>query len=68
MTTLKGSFVMKRKLKIGEWFWEYNKLFNSGYKRFAHSENHVKYFEEGYGTRAFFTKDELLKKYPNAVI
>ena len=53
-------------LKIGESFWEYNS--GAGYRRTAHSEKHIRYFWEGYGTRAFFAKEELLAIYPEAVI
>ena len=53
-------------LKVGDCFWEYNK--GIGYPRKAHTEVHINYFWQGYGTRAFFTKEELLAKYPNAEI
>ena len=53
-------------LNIGDYFGEYNS--GVGYKRKAHSALHVEYFWEGYGTRAFFTKEELLAKYPNAIV
>ena len=51
-------------LYIGDYFWEYNN--GVGYPRIAHSAKHIEYFWKGYGTRAFFTKEELLKVYPNA--
>ena len=53
-------------LYIGDYFWEYNS--GVGYKRKAHSALHVEYFWKGYGIRAFFTKEELLAKYPNAEV
>ena len=53
-------------IKVGDYFWEYNN--GVGYRRKAHSEEHIKYFWEGYMTRAFFTVDELLSVYPNAII
>ena len=53
-------------IKVGDYFWEYNN--GVGYKRKAHSEEHIKYFWEGYMTRAFFTVDELLSVYPNAIV
>lgn len=53
-------------IQIGDYFWEYNN--GVGYARKAHSEEHVKYFWKGYMTRAFFTADELLSVYPNAII
>ena len=57
---------LKRKnIKVGDTFWEYNS--GVGYERKAMSEQHIKYFWDGYGTRAFFTKEELLNVYPNAV-
>ena len=55
-----------RQLNVGDWFWEYNN--GVGYKRKAHSALHVEYFWKGYGTRAFFTMEELLEKYPNAEV
>lgn len=53
-------------LNVGDYFWEYNS--GVGYKRKAHSVHHVEYFWKGYGTRAFFTMEELLEKYPNAEV
>ena len=53
-------------MRTGDLFWEYNS--GAGYRRRAHSEGHVRYFWEGYGTRAFFTIGELLSVYPDAVI
>ena len=53
-------------LNIGDWFWEYST--GVGYKRKAHSALHVEYFWKGYGTRAFFTKEELLSVYPDAIV
>ena len=55
-------------LKIGDIFWEYNSMHGTAYPRKAHSKSHVKYFRKGYMTRAFFTKEELLSVYPNALI
>lgn len=52
-------------LNVGDWFWEYNN--GVGYKRKAHSALHIDYFWKGYGTRAFFTKEELLAVYPMAI-
>ena len=57
---------MKATIKVGDYFWEYNN--GVGYRRKAHSEEHIKYFWEGYMTRAFFTVDELLSVYPNAIV
>ena len=57
---------MKATIKVGDYFWEYNN--GVGYMRKAHSEEHIKYFWKGYMTRAFFTKEELLSVYPNAII
>lgn len=53
-------------LNVGDWFWEYNN--GVGYKRKVHSTDYVEYFWKGYGTRAFFTKEELLAVYPMATI
>ena len=53
-------------IQVGDYFWEYNN--GVGYRRKAHSEKHIEYFWEGYMTRAFFTADELLSVYPNAII
>ena len=53
-------------IKVGDYFWEYNN--GVGYRRKTHSEEHIKYFWEGYMTRAFFTVDELLSVYPSAII
>ena len=55
-------------LKVGDVFWEYVKDHNLGYPRHAHSQNHVQYFYKGYGITTFYTKEELLKKYPRAVV
>ena len=55
-----------RTLVVGDPFWEYNS--GVGYKRFAQSEEHIKYFWEGYGRRAFFTKEELIEAHPNAEV
>lgn len=59
-------FKSKHMLNVGDYFWEYNS--RVGYKRKAHSAHHVAYFRKGYGTRAFFTVEELLAKYPNAEV
>lgn len=56
----------QKSLKVGDWFWEYNN--GAGYKRKAHSTLHVEYFYKGYMRRAFFTKEELLSVYPDAII
>lgn len=58
----------RHKLEIGDVFWEYNAELNSGYPRIAHSEIHIKYFYDGYGVRAFYTKEDLLEAHPEAVI
>lgn len=57
-----------KQLKIGDWFWEYNSDLNAGYRRIAHSEKHIEYFWNGYNKRAFFTKEELLSVYPDAIV
>lgn len=57
---------MKETIKLGDYFWEYNN--GVGYRRKAHLKKHIEYFLKGYMTRAFFTVDELLSVYPNAII
>lgn len=56
------------KLKVGDTFWEYNRMLNAGYKRIAHTDEHIKYFLAGYSKRAFFTKEELLEAHPDASV
>ena len=53
-------------IQVGDYFWEYNN--GVGYRRKARSEEYIKYFWEGYMTRAFFTKEELLSVYPSAIV
>lgn len=53
-------------LKVGDFFWEYNS--GAGYRRRVLSEVHIDYFRKGYMTRAFYTKEELLSVYPDAII
>ena len=53
-------------LEVGQWFWEYNK--GVGYKRKAHHNAHIEYFWKGYKVITFFTKEELLSVYPQAII
>ena len=53
------------KLKIGDFYWEY--VDGVGYKCEVRANYHIKFFWKDYGTRTFFTKEELLAVYPNAV-
>lgn len=53
-------------LKVGDVFWEYNS--GVGYPRHAHSQAHVNYFYRKHGTITFYTKEELLKAHPNAIV
>ena len=62
--TIKGDKAMS--LKVGDFFWEYNS--GAGYRRRVLSEVHIDYFRKGYMTRAFYTKEELLSVYPDAII
>ena len=58
-------------LKVGDVFWEYNDvntINGVGYPRHAHSQSHVNYFYKRYGTVTFFTKEELLKAHPKAIV
>ena len=53
-------------LKIGDTFWEYNHL-GYCYPRIAHTEIHIQYFLKKYKVVTFYSLEELLATYPNAI-